>query len=316
MRSGLTVLAVVAWCLALGPGPASARPFAARLQHRADAWRQLKPLLQERAGRKVSGFDFEPTVRLKSESGETVRVFAIGSSVAIAIGRGRHAVSVYLARGTATSRRLKASYGPFGRIDMRFHPSPAPKLRGSHGCKGRLRHPALAGVWVGALRFQSEGHRVDLEVHRARGSVRREGLACFTPHRPRTATASSGPFSSFSLFDLVSAGWHQGLESAQVTGLETGRGTLYLAFTQRVLGSVGILSLAVAADEKPGTLTISSALTHAEIAPPAPFHGTGIYEAAPDGSTTWTGDLTVNLPDVPRFPLAGERFKAEVRRSL
>jgi hypothetical protein len=315
-RSGLAVLTVVAWCLAVGPGAATAGPFAAQLQHRADAWRQIKPLLRERAGRKASGFDFEPTVRLKSRSGETVRVFAIGSSVAIAIGRGGHAVSVYLARGTATSRRLRASYGLFGRIDMRFHPSPAPEPRGARSCKGRHRHPALAGVWVGTLRFQSEGHQVGLDVHRAPGSIRREGLACFSPHRHRTATASSGPFSSFSLFDLVSAGWHQGLESAQVTGLESGQGTLYLAFTQRVVDSVAILDLAVAASKESGTLTVSSTLTHAEISPPAPFHGTGTYKAAADGSTTWTGDLTVNLPDAPRFPLAGEQFKAEVRRSL
>jgi len=313
---GLAILAVAGCCLAIGPGAAAAGPSAAQLQHRADAWRQVMPLLRERSGRKASGFDFEPTVTLKSGSGETVRVLAIGSSVAIAISRGGHAVNVYLARGTATSRRLRASFGPFGRIDMRFHPSSAPKLRGARGCQGHLRHPELSGVWTGTLRFQSEGHQVALDVHRAPGSIRREGLACFTPHRHRAATASSDPFSSFSFFDAVTAGWHRGLESAQVTGLETGLGTLYLAFTQRVVGPVAIIDLAVAAVEKPGTLTISNALTRAEISPPAPFHGTGTYKAAPDGSITWTGDLTVNLPDAPRFPLAGERFEAEVRSPL
>lgn len=319
LRSGLIVAAVVSSCAACVSGSAQAQPAFARLRDQATAWRQIEPLLRERARPKASGFDFEPTFKLKTASGYTVRVAALGNTVAVLLGNGHGDVSAYLARGVATSRRLRASYGSFGSLDMRFHPSPAatPKPARRHGCHGRRRHPELRGTWVGTLRFESEGHRISVRAHRALGGIRRQAEVCFFPHRHRhrAAAASSDPFSSFSLHEAVAAGWHQGLESAQIFGLETGAGTVYLAFAQRALGAVGILHVAVAT-AKPGTLTVNSALTHAEISPPAPFHGTGTYSAAPDGTTTWTGDLTVNFPDMPHFPLTGEQFAAEARRAL
>lgn len=313
---GLVAAVALAACAGSIPSSVQARSPFGRLQDRADAWRQIEPLLRERAYPKRSGFDFAPTFEVKTSSGYRVTVAAIGGSVAVILGRRPHEVSVYLARGVATSRRLQASYGPFGNLEMRFHPSPdPPRLSQKHACHGRLEHPRLPGVWSGRLRFESEGHRVTVDVHRAAGSILRRTRTCLPLHPPRTAVASSGPFSSFSLEDAVGAGWHNGLESAAVAGFDARFGTLYLAFSQRALSSVAVLHLAVAV-AKPGTLTIDNALTRAEISPPAPFHGTGVYTAAPDGSTTWTGDLTVNFPDAPRFPLTGEQFKAEVKSAL
>ena len=43
--------------------------------------------------------------------------------------------------------------------------------------------------------------------------------------------------------------------------------------------------------------------------PPAPFAGKGIYRAAPDGSTTWSGTLAVFFPGEPRLSLSGPPFK-------
>jgi hypothetical protein len=316
LTGGLVATVAVAVWVGIVPSAVQARSSFSRLQERVTAWRQVEPLLRERVPPKDGGFDFEPNFELKTASGYVVRVAAIGNSVAVIAGRGRHDLSVYLARGVATSQRLQASYGSFGTLDMRFHPSAAvPSRQVPRDCHGRLDHPKLPGVWVGKLRFRSEGHRVAVDIHRALGSIRRRRPVCTPLHRHRQATSSSGPFSSFSLRDAVGAGWHRGLESADVVGFDTHLGTLYLAFAQRALHSVAILDLAVAV-AKPGTLTINGALTHAAISPPAPFHGTGTYTAAPDGSTAWAGDLTVNFPDAPRFPLTGEAFKAEVKRAL
>jgi hypothetical protein len=314
LRRGALALAVTAICAGFVPG-AQARTVLDRPQPRGDAWAQIEPLLRERSRPKATDFDFEPTFKLKTASGFTVRVAAFGSSVGVLVGRGKHDVSGYLARGVATSRRLQASFGRFGRLEMRFHPSTVPSKPGARpGCRGRHRHPELPGTWEGTLRFKSDGGYVSVDVHRALGSIRRRGELC-PSHRPRPATASSGPFSSFSLDDSVAAGWHQGLEGAQVMGFEARKGVLYLAFAQQAFGSVAILRVASVL-AKPGTLSVNSALTHAEISPPAPFHGTGTYTAAPDGTTAWAGSLTVNFPGSPRFPLTGERFKAEVTRAL
>ena len=57
---------------------------------------------------------------------------------------------------------------------------------------------------------------------------------------------------------------------------------------------------------------INDALTSATIAPPAPFHGKGVYSAAPDGMTSWTGPLSVSFPGAPRTPLTGPEFSAEL----
>ena len=58
------------------------------------------------------------------------------------------------------------------------------------------------------------------------------------------------------------------------------------------------------------SFAVNEALTGATIAPPEPFHGKGAYRAASDGTTTWTGPLSVSFPGVPRLPLTGEAFKA------
>jgi hypothetical protein len=316
LAGGLVAAVAVAVWVGFAPAPVQARSSFSLLQERASAWRQVEPLLRERARPRAGGFDFEPSFELRTGSGYQVRVVAIGSSVAVIVGRGKHDLSAYLARGAATSRRLQASYGSFGTLDMRFHPAAAkPRRQGRRDCHGRIEHPKLPGVWSGKLRFQSEGRRIAVDIHRAPGSIRRRRPVCVPLPGHRRATSSSGPFSSFSLRDAVGAGWHRGLESADVVGFDSHFGTLYLAFAQRALSSVAILHLAVAV-AKPGTFTIDSALTHAAISPPAPFHGTGTYTAAPDGSTAWAGDLTVNFPDAPRFPLTGEAFKAEVKRAL
>jgi hypothetical protein len=311
----IAAVAVVA-AVAVTVSPAQARPASGRRRNQASAWRRIAPLLRERGRSKARGFDFEPTFRVRTGSGYLVTVATLGDSVAIIIGRGNGRLSAYLARGVATSRRLQASYGSFGHLDMHFHPSArVPETPARRHCHGRVRHPHRDGTWAGTLRFESEDREIRIDVHRARGSVRSRAPGCFLPRRHRAATASSGPFSSFSFRDAVAAGWRHGLESAEVAGLETPRGGLYVAFSQHVSGPVAILYAAIAR-AKPGTIAVDEALTHAEISPPAPFHGTGIYTAAPDGSVTWTGDLTVNFPGAPAFPLTGEQFEVEVKRAL
>ncbi|HEX6602047.1 MAG TPA: hypothetical protein VF030_05345, partial [Solirubrobacterales bacterium] len=60
---------------------------------------------------------------------------------------------------------------------------------------------------------------------------------------------------------------------------------------------------------KPGAVRINEALTSASLTPPPPFHGTARYQAFPDGSNTWSGNLSVNFPGAPRFPLTGPSFE-------
>ncbi|HWO84398.1 MAG TPA: hypothetical protein VNM38_11515, partial [Solirubrobacterales bacterium] len=56
-------------------------------------------------------------------------------------------------------------------------------------------------------------------------------------------------------------------------------------------------------------IRIDEALTTAKLTPPSPFHGTARYRAYPDGATSWSGDLSVNFPGAPRFPLTGPSWE-------
>jgi hypothetical protein len=67
-------------------------------------------------------------------------------------------------------------------------------------------------------------------------------------------------------------------------------------------------ALATAPSKK--VFAFNEALTGATITPPEPFHGKGTYRAASDGTTTWSGPLSVSFPGAPRLPLTGGEFKA------
>ncbi|HEU4706270.1 MAG TPA: hypothetical protein VFS64_03680 [Solirubrobacterales bacterium] len=316
---GVTLPAVVVLSL---PASAAARDPFASSGPSADAWKRIAPLIREHAAKHTGSFDFQPAFEIERSDGFKVRVAAFGGTIGVIVGRtgpaGGRAVTAYLARGTATSRRLKASFGAYGDLDMRFHPSAEAPRRG-RSCHRRKRFGERPGTWTGSFRFVGEGGYISIDAQRAAGEIRRPRPACsHLPaggHRRRRATASGDPFSSFSLRESFGAGWHHGLESAQVIGLERDEQTLYFALAQQALGRIGVLRLAVASGMG-DTFTVNDALTHAEASPPPPFHGTGIYTAAPDGTRSWLGDLTVNFPGAPRFPLAGEQFEAEVERPI
>lgn len=309
---------------------AYARVPPARLSSSTSAWKQIVPLLRKKTATrgKGKGFDFRPTLRVHTASGYRVEVTELGGTIAVIIGRPEGAVitvgqpegavTAYLARGVTTSRRLQADFGSFGELDMHFRPSRhlAP-LPPRHHCRGGIQHPKRRGVWVGSFRFAGEGGYVSIRIHRAPGSIRREALVCAHPHFfvRRSATASSGPFSSFVPRKELTAGWRHGLESTQLLATTLLFHPIFIARSEAALGSVGLLRLAVVA-KRTGKLVVNDSLTHAEAEAPAPFHGVGVYTASPDGTRTWTGDLTVDFPGAPSFPLTGEEFKAEVQRPL
>jgi hypothetical protein len=317
----------------LGASTAQAQVPLERPGPAASVWKQIVPLVRKEAPAGNKGFDFRPTLRVKTASGYRIEATQIGGAIAVIVGRRKGTVTAYLARGVATSRRLEADLGRFGKLDMRFRPSPhlAPLPSHPH-CHGSVRYPKRRGVWVGSFRFSGEGDYVSVRVHRARGSIRRETPVCARSHFfvRRSATASSDPFSSFVSNEELVAEWRHGPESAEFLAARLLVNPIFIASSEQALGSVAIIRFAVAnvaiatqhsgsaavAAQRSGGLVVNDTLTHAEAAPPPPFHGVGVYTASPDGTRTWTGDLTVNFPGAPWFPLTGEAFEAEAQRPL
>jgi hypothetical protein len=237
-----------------------------------------------------------------------VRVFTFGSAVILEVmreSRHRLTATAYLARGVATPHRLQATFGKFGKISMRFRP-PRKGARMKSICRFGERMAKHRGLYVGHLDFKGEDGYVSLDLHRAKGSIVTPAGRC---HRHHLTQAQIERILEF-LFEPVAgllATAREGVSSTSILSLKSKDRTVFFASHEETHGKLAIIRFASARAEK--GFGVNEAVTSAQLSPPAPFHGTGHYHAGPDGTTRWTGGLSVNFPGAPRFPLAGPAFK-------
>jgi hypothetical protein len=223
------------------------------------------------------------------------------------------AVTAYVARGTVTPGQIKASFGEFGRIAVRFHPSGrVVKSDPRRRCRGPDHYTSRPGVYTGSIRLTGEHHYFAVRAHRAKGRIRRPlGLNCASrATRPagRDAARAEASDEIDLSFNVLQAGWREAVDATEFLALQIGGKTLYLAITEESKGTVAEIRFAVAIGPS-RTFVRNEALTSARLRPPRPFAGTGVYSAAPDGTRTWGGRLSVSVPGWPRLPLAGPGFK-------
>jgi hypothetical protein len=79
---------------------------------------------------------------------------------------------------------------------------------------------------------------------------------------------------------------------------------LFLAGAGEKMGQMRNLRFAVALSG-PESFAFDEALNSATVSPPVPFTGSGSFLRNPDGSTSWTGTLAVDLPGLGSVPLTG-----------
>jgi hypothetical protein len=250
---------------------------------------------------------FRSGFRVEAQGGYEVEVMTTGSAVYLLVRKGRFGrrlvTTAYLARGVAAPERLQATFGEFGRVSMRFRESRNRTWIGKRrSCRGAQRFVKRRGVFVGSLRFKGEDGYVSLNTHRAKGSVVTAAQKCLDQRRARPPLAQQS--SHLSAFAALAR------DGVDFTGfLAIGaRKTVFLAVHEETRAKLAIISVAVV-HNRSDPLQVNEALTRASVSPPAPFHGTGRYAAGPDGTTTWSGNLSVNFPGTPRFPLTGPDFE-------
>jgi hypothetical protein len=305
MRRRLSILALALAALA-APSPAPASevppqlPGGRLLSHLEDSVPPAKTFR--------SGF------RLEARGGYEVEVMSSGSGVFLIVDKGRFdkrlVATAYLARGVAVPERLQATFGQFGEVSMRFRESRNKTWVGKRrNCRGSQRFVKRRGVFVGNLRFKGEDGYVSLNTHRAKGSVVTVAQKCRRQGRARPLLAQQS--SHQPAFAAVA---RDGVDftSFVATG---GRKTTFTATHEETRGKLAIIRIAVIRNRS-NPLQVNEALTRASVSPPAPFHGTGRYRAAPDGTTTWSGNLSVNFPGTPRFPLTGPDFETLIEVPL
>ena len=318
MRALALRLLLLAPVLALLTAPAwaaAAPPTGSRMSAPA----QLRELVRERTGQGGSAARFRPSFLVESHNGYLVAVGGDGDNVVVYVLYGRHADSVtgYVARGVVTPHRLAASFGKFGRVSMRFREVRNRTWeRSNRDCRGSGRFENRLGTFVGEFNFRGEGGYVSVQARRAKGQVSSVAPQCQgrrrrAGERVTLATHPSqngffGPERPYLLSD-----WRSGVHSARFAAVKD-RESIFLASTEQAHGKFAIFRLALQVATSPKAIEVSNALTSAKVSPPAPFSGTGSYRAAPDGTVSWTGPLTVNFPGAPRYPLTGPPFAASV----
>jgi hypothetical protein len=304
MSRRILLLALVSSALAV------ASPGSAAAQDRPRAPLPID-LLATEVGAQV---DREPEVRtgfsVDPPGAYEVHVRTAGDAVLVSVGREegrRRAVETrYLARGVARPERLRASFGKLGEISMRFRESKhRPWFGKKRRCRGAGRFVVRRGIFVGSFRFRGEDGYLAIHIHRAKGAISTVAAKCRGRDRRRSARSSSSLFED--TFSGLIATDRDGVDSTEFLALSF-RGEIgYFAQREENRGRLAILRRAIVVGR--GELPLNEAVTAGKFSPSAPFHGTARYRAAPDGSTSWLGDLTVDFPGAPRFPLAGPTYE-------
>ncbi len=313
MRRVATIALLAAVALALVPAAGAAA--------RSEASQQMRQVIhalarQHSNGERRSNQPFLAGLELKTASGYVVNAFGLRDVVGITVERdyGRSArATTYVVRGTVTRGRLQASFGKLGSISMRFRPAASRGGGSSAGCFRGFGLSHRRGVFVGRLHFRGEGDYIKVDVKRAKGSILEIDQGCKekSPNRRAARARASGSGSNVNNEEessYLKATWHHGITQVNFLALEDEDGRSdYLASTLTAKGRMAILRTALLLGAK-AKFVADDALTHAKLTPPSPFHGSGTFRSTADGQQTWDGDLAVNFPGYPRFPLTGPEF--------
>lgn len=254
----------------------------------------------------------------------------------------------YTTRGKVSRHQVKADFGRFGKVSLRFHgkrhPFPAPPHKRAKPrakrfrtvCRGR-RPQRQVGRFHGTIEFDGQHGYTRLAVGKLHGEVRRSyRQVCHKVrvrkprhhnHRPAIASSTSVDPFGFNL-TLLSARSRVGhsLTRFTVISLEPPRGiplppkdrfSVITASLQERVGRVRVyrsaMQLAAPARVRISRRGIKPAT--ARLALDSPFSGRAHYKGATKSTpTSWTGTLGVRFLGSNLVPLAGPHFHAVLCR--
>ena len=309
----LALLAVVLGASSLYPAAAGAGQQRVHRRVAAPPVKLLPPLppsqLFTQHGKPVAPTPFFRSGFVLKADGYKIGVSTFGNAVFLEVWRGRNRQRIqtaYLARGVARPERLQATFGKLGKVKMRFRESRNRTWVGKRRtCRGANRFIKRRGVFRGNLRFKGEGGYISIRIHRAKGAVVTQAPKC----KRQRGGGFELPFGNLSQpQSALLAIARDGVDSTAFLAMEDKRSTLFLASSEESRGKLAIVRIGIV--RKRSHVQINDSLTSASLSPPSPFHGDGRYRAAADGSTAWSGNLSVNFPGAPRFPLTGPDFES------
>jgi hypothetical protein len=248
-----------------------------------------------------------PEISAKGTNGYKISVAGLkGEGVSLAAVKGKARKNALFANysvrgGDGSRQRLRADFGRFGRVDMRFVPKgDARKKKIPRGCTGK---PDIVqpGVWKGVLKFEGTNGFTKVNVRSARGKVTRFG-------NWRCKGRDKGDDERFlTLF----AQRKRGKKRTIFTVDKADRPSAKPSFSAAQLFKVGKVRVSLSAfyRGRPDQFmyTAPDPNANADVSPKGPFSGEARYRAG-----KWHGNLRVKLPGLKRVKLTGRGFKAQL----
>jgi hypothetical protein len=247
---------------------------------------------------------------LRTSAGEGVQVTGSDGQVAVAsfddtLG------AVVGAEGVSNRRHLRAAFGDYGGIDMRFEPRGEPHVFRPQGerCSGHSKHQP--GKFTGTFTFADQVGGVSAARASAKGALYIDSVRCRSgpgaaPVEPEAVTAGV-ELRATTTRDPLEAGTDLGATRLR----DTGGPSFFFASRLEFQDPLVVLRWGTATSGRRG-FDFNRRLTRASVDPPRPFAGSARYRKTAVGRT-WSGDLALSLPGI-SIPLAGEGFHANLRR--
>lgn len=211
---------------------------------------------------------------------------------------------LYSGKASLVDGRMRFDLGKLGRIDVRFEPDGSvDRLRPPKSCKGR-EQVVRSGAFVGSIRFRGENGYTRLSSHRARGTMaERRSWKC-----PNDSDGSRNAAGAQVLFARTP---HSRVIFVAIGGPEQVPFRFFVAGTSEQVGALHI-ERSVLVEGMPSSFEGLGDLSSATVGPPRPFSGAASFVRNADGSTEWSGTLSVALPGIRRTALTGPTFKADL----
>jgi hypothetical protein len=194
----------------------------------------------------------------------------------------------YTASGQVSDRRVRASLGRFGKVDVSFERRGVRRVRPL--CAEGIRS-LVDGVWKGAVEFEGE----EGFTQAINPELETEPLF----HDPWECSTSEADYgTSPGVYLKVYSRYGETMVVQNVTGGPV----RYEAFAENRIGRVEVGRMIEVFGPASG-FHWSKDLKRATISPPAPFSGTATYRALGGRVTDWKGNLHVDFPGFAGYPL-------------
>jgi len=246
-------------------------------------------------------------------------------------------ITLYKTLGRVTRQGIEADFGSFGHVSLRFHARPEPRRVSAPSPPDVRQRPQLRrctgrapiierGSFRGSLRFEGERSYTGALSHRLSGNVKRTYKQICkrrVPSALKSRAKIREEFVALAAFAQIH-GEKRFFQAFEVTvtgkgGKEFGFSIEFGAHIEKV-GPVLASKVVITGleDESSASYEVSPRRERpvtAEITPPSPFSGTGLYQEEGNLPATWTGSLGVRLPGLGLVPLAGPEFDSFLCRA-